>query len=149
MLFVMVGTYYLPLFYQSAREKSAVQAGIDVLPFMLATVVGNGTCNYVVPDVAQRCTLSTHISRVVGAVVSSVITTRTGLPWPWLIGGPLVASLGSGLLFWALTSTASVSSARIIAFQIVLGLGAGSSVQVKSDDRRLWLPVLLLRCSSP
>lgn len=43
MLFVMVGTYYLPLFYQSAREKNAVNAGIDVLPFMLATVAGNGT----------------------------------------------------------------------------------------------------------
>ncbi|KAG8863174.1 hypothetical protein FRB96_009356 [Tulasnella sp. 330] len=101
MLFVMVGTYYLPLFYQSARQKTAVQAGIEVLPFMLATVFGNA--------------------------VSSTLTTRTGKPWPWLFGGPLVAALGSGLLFWALTSTASPSLGKVVAFQIILGLGAGSS----------------------
>ncbi|KAG8983536.1 hypothetical protein FRB94_007770 [Tulasnella sp. JGI-2019a] len=103
MLFVMVGTYYLPLFYQSARQRSAVQAGIDVLPFMLATVAGN--------------------------VASSWITTRTGKPWPWLFGGPLVAALGSGLLFWALTNAATPSLGRVIAFQILLGVGAGSCVQ--------------------
>lgn len=39
-LALLLGTYYLPLWYQATRGHSATKSGIDILPFMLAVVIG-------------------------------------------------------------------------------------------------------------
>jgi len=64
-----------------------------------------------------------------GTVLSSVVTTRVGRPWPWLFGGPLVAAVGSGLLFWELSFAPSTSIAKLAVFQVITAMGAGSAVQ--------------------
>lgn len=37
---ILVGTYYLPLWYQATKGHSATKSGLDILPFMLSIVVG-------------------------------------------------------------------------------------------------------------
>ncbi|KAG8880192.1 hypothetical protein FRB99_004827 [Tulasnella sp. 403] len=101
---VMIATYYLPLFYQSAQRKTPIAAGIQVLPFMLAPVVGSA--------------------------LSGAIVTRTGYPLPWMIAGPVVASIGSGLLYWQLTSFLHPNLVKLGIFQAILGFGLGSFVQL-------------------
>jgi hypothetical protein len=38
LLLLLLGSYYLPLFYQ-AKGHSATRSGIDILPFMLSVIV--------------------------------------------------------------------------------------------------------------
>jgi len=101
MLCLLVAAYYLPLFYQSSLEHTATQSGIDILPFM--------------------------ISVVVGAAIAGGIINATGRPWPFLVGSPLLAALGSGLIFWNLTTEPNTK--HLIGFQILLGLGVGGALQ--------------------
>ncbi|KAG8923237.1 hypothetical protein FRC02_011279 [Tulasnella sp. 418] len=101
MLCLLVGAYYLPLYYQSSLEHSATRSGIDILPFMLAVVVGAG--------------------------ISGGVISKTGYPKPFLVGAPLIASLASGLIFWNLTETNNRS--HLIGFQILLGVGVGGALQ--------------------
>jgi len=100
-LTLLTGTYYLPLYYQSAEEHSATRSGIDILPYM--------------------------ISVVTGAAGAGAIINRLGRPLPFLIGAPLLASLGSGLLFWTLTKTMNTN--HIFGFQVLLGFGVGAALQ--------------------
>ncbi|KZO92741.1 ABC transporter [Calocera viscosa TUFC12733] len=99
MLCMLLATYYLPLLYQ-AKGSSATQSGIDILPFMLATVISAGG--------------------------SGAIINATGRYWPFIFGLPLLTAIGAGLLF---TIDASTSNAKLIGFQILLGAGIGGSMQ--------------------
>lgn len=102
MLILLCGTYYLPLYYQSAQAHSATRSGIDILAFMI-TVVG-------------------------GAAGAGAIINATGRPLPFLIGSPLLSTIGSGLLFWELRRD-HVSTAHLAGFQVLLGLGVGGALQ--------------------
>ncbi|KAJ7441722.1 ABC transporter [Mycena latifolia] len=51
----------------------------------------------------------------------------TGYAWPFLVTCPLIAAAAFGLLF---TVTATTSSATIIGFQVLLGVGLGSCIQL-------------------
>jgi hypothetical protein len=39
---ILVGTYYLPLWYQGTKGHSATHSGLDILPFMISVVVFAG-----------------------------------------------------------------------------------------------------------
>lgn len=99
MLCLLLGAYYLPLFYQ-AKGHSATKSGIDILPFMLSVVVGAGAS---------------------GGVISV-----TGRYWYFLFGGPFLSSIGCGLLF---TITSSTPAATLIGYQILFGAGVGCAMQ--------------------
>ncbi|KIM88878.1 hypothetical protein PILCRDRAFT_243404 [Piloderma croceum F 1598] len=72
--FSMLGAiYYLPLLFQAVKHHSATRSGIDILPFMLAIVVGSG--------------------------VSGLIVSLFGNYWNFLVFGPWLASVGAGLLY--------------------------------------------------
>jgi uncharacterized membrane protein AbrB (regulator of aidB expression) len=101
MLNLLVPAYYLPLFYQASLGHSATKSGIDVLPFMICTVVGSA--------------------------LSGGIINFTGRPWPFLFGSPLLAGLGSGLIYWNLTTDPNTN--HLIGFQILLGIGVGGALQ--------------------
>ncbi|CCA69357.1 related to aflatoxin efflux pump AFLT [Serendipita indica DSM 11827] len=99
MFFVMAthlnAIYHLPFFYQ-AKGRSASQSGVDILPYV--------------------------ISMVVGSLGSGAVAKRTGRYWPFMILGPLVAIAASALLY---TIKFDTSNAKLIGYQIFLGLGIG------------------------
>jgi len=99
MLMFLSAIYYLPLFYQ-AKGHSATKSGVDILPFMLATVSG--------------------------AMIAGGVITSTGKYWWWLVIGPMFATVASGLL---LTLDAHISNAKLIGYQILYGAGCGVVLQ--------------------
>ncbi|KAK8022522.1 Bcmfs1 [Apiospora rasikravindrae] len=106
--------FYLPIYFQAVRGVSAVSSGIWLIPVILSLTI-------------------TQI--VVGGLI-----TATGIHNPFLILGPAVAAVGSGL-FMLLDQQSSAG--RWIGFQIILGIGVGfcltiplmlSQVAVKTKD---------------
>ncbi|KAH8673390.1 major facilitator superfamily domain-containing protein [Xylariales sp. PMI_506] len=95
-----VNLYYLPQFYQVARGDSALESGILILPLILTQIVTSFTSGFLVSKWACY-----RINLVVGY----------GL---WTIG--------SGLFT---TVTPSTSSGKLVAFQILTGLGSGQTLQ--------------------
>ncbi|CAK5278291.1 unnamed protein product [Mycena citricolor] len=97
---LLLFSYYIPIFYQAVRHRSATQSGINLLPFMMGVVLTS--------------------------IVSGQLVSRFGYYWPFLVVSPVFLALGSGLLYTLKTST---SSATIIGFQILAGVGTGMGMQ--------------------
>ncbi|KAJ7032298.1 ABC transporter [Mycena alexandri] len=97
---LLLFSYYIPIFYQAARAHSATKSGIDLLPFMLGTVI----------------TIMT-VGQIVG---------KFGYYWPFFVVGGIFLAIGSGVLYTINTNT---SSANIIGFQILVGIGIGMGLQ--------------------
>ncbi|QRV80260.1 major facilitator superfamily transporter [Ceratobasidium sp. AG-Ba] len=100
MLALLLGTYYLPVYFQVTKGHSATKSGIDILPFMLSVVVAAG--------------------------LSGGVINATGRFWPFLVGSPLLISVGAGLLY---TLDVNSGSGKEIGYQIILGLGVGGALQ--------------------
>jgi MFS family permease len=96
---LLTATFYLPLWYQATRGASATKSGIDILPYMLSVVVAAG--------------------------ISGGIITKSGRYWPFLLGSPLLLSIGGGLLY---TVAVATPNARVIGFQILYGIGVGGAL---------------------
>ncbi|KAJ7026760.1 ABC transporter [Mycena alexandri] len=96
----LIFSYYIPIFYQAVRGHTATKSGIDLLPFMLGTVL-------------------TIIS-------AGQIVGKWGYYWPFLVGSPIFLALGSGLLY---TLNGDTSSAKLVGFQILAGVGIGMGMQ--------------------
>ncbi|KAJ7116936.1 major facilitator superfamily domain-containing protein [Mycena epipterygia] len=97
---LLLFSYYIPIFYQAVRHHSATKSGIDILPFALGVTL-------------------TLIS-------AGQLVGKFGYYWPFLIVAPMFLAVGSGLLYTINTST---SSAKIIGFQILAGVGTGMGMQ--------------------
>ncbi|KAJ7168859.1 transporter [Mycena filopes] len=115
-------SYYLPIFYQAVRGHSATKSGIDLLPFMLGTVIATMSAGHLVG--------------------------KWGYYWPFLVASPVFLAIGSGLLY---TLSPSTRSASLVGFQILVGVGIGlgtqnSLVAVQVEFRAL--PKLLGQASS-
>ncbi|KAI0199361.1 putative gliotoxin efflux pump [Astrocystis sublimbata] len=115
--------FYLPIYFQAERGVSAISSGVRLIPVILSLTI-------------------TQI------VVAGVITT-TGVHNPFLILGPAIAAIGSGL-FTLLDEDTSMG--RWIGFQIVLGVGVGlcltiplllSQVVVKTRDVATATPFII------
>ncbi|PVF94218.1 hypothetical protein CPB86DRAFT_766168 [Serendipita vermifera] len=89
---------YLPLLYQS-RGHTALRSGIDILPFM--------------------------VSSVVALVIAGVLVKRIGYYKPWMVLGPWVATIGVGCL----TNSRLLKYEMIIGWQIIVGTGFGVAFQ--------------------
>ncbi|KAJ7238817.1 transporter [Mycena haematopus] len=97
---LLLYSYYIPIFYQAVRHRTATSSGIDLLPFMLSIVL----------------TL----------IVIGQFSGKTGYIWPFLVISPVFLGIGSGLLYMLNTSS---SSGKIIGFQIIAGIGVGMGMQ--------------------
>ncbi|KAF8198798.1 transporter [Mycena galopus ATCC 62051] len=97
---LLLFSYYIPIFYQAVRGHSATQSGIDLLPFMLSVVLSN--------------------------IISGQLVGKFGYYWPFLVVAPCFLAVGSGLLY---TLTPASTSASIIGFQILAGVGTGLGMQ--------------------
>jgi hypothetical protein len=93
-----VAVNYLPLLYQ-ARGASALDSGVDILAFM--------------------------ISSVVVLVAAGLLVKKIGYYKPWMVGGPWIASIGAGCL----TNRSLFTSGELIGWQILLGVGYGGAFQ--------------------
>ncbi|KAF7299909.1 Major facilitator superfamily protein [Mycena chlorophos] len=89
-------TYYIPIFYQAARHRTATQSGIDLLPFMMATVIS-----------------------IIG---SGWLVSFLQRYHPLLLAGAVISTIGSALLY---TVSPSTSSAALVGYQILAGVGIG------------------------
>jgi cyanate permease len=99
----IIATYYLPFYYQS-KGSSASQSGINIIPYMM--------------------------SLVVGILFGGFAISRTGRYWYNLIGGPIIAAVGAGLLF---TIKEETKNANIIGYQILVGFGIGLAYQMPRE----------------
>ncbi|KAJ7035291.1 ABC transporter [Mycena alexandri] len=97
---LLIYSYYIPIFYQASRGHSATKSGLDLLPFMLGVVVT--------------------------VLAAGQIVSRTGRYWSFLVVAPVFLAIGSGLLY---TLTPSTSSAKLVGFQILAGVGIGMGMQ--------------------
>lgn len=93
--------YYLPIYFQSVRNSSATESGIQLLPLMLATVVS---------------------SVVMGGLISAA-----GYYTPFLIGSSALVCIGIGLLT---TYSIDIATPKWIGYQILTGFGTGAGLQV-------------------
>ncbi|KAK7039729.1 major facilitator transporter-like protein [Favolaschia claudopus] len=97
---MLLFSYYIPIFYQAARHRTATESGIDLVPLML--------------------------SLVLTLIIAGQIVGKTGHVWPFLVVGPIILAIGSGLLH---TLTPTTSSAKLIGFQILAGAGTNMGMQ--------------------
>ncbi|KAG0143946.1 hypothetical protein CROQUDRAFT_48074 [Cronartium quercuum f. sp. fusiforme G11] len=100
MLTMLTAVYFLPIHFQAVKGATATDSGIDLLPLMLSIVLSAG---------------------VAGFAISS-----TGYYWPALVFGPVLLTVGSGLLH---TLDEFASDGKLIVFQIIMGVGIGLVLQ--------------------
>ena len=93
-------SYYIPVFYQAVRHKSATDSGASLLPFLLGSVLS-----------------VISAGQFVGIV---------GYYWPFCVASPIFLAVGSGLFY---TLSPSTSEATVIGFQILCGMGVGLGMQ--------------------
>lgn len=70
---LLLYSYYIPILYQVTRQASATDSGINLLPFMLAVVLS--------------------------VIIAGQLVGRIGRYWPFLVAGPPILAIGSGLLY--------------------------------------------------
>ncbi|PYH87536.1 putative efflux pump antibiotic resistance protein [Aspergillus ellipticus CBS 707.79] len=96
-----VRVYYLPLYFQAINNASPERSGILLLAYIVPTSV---------------------FTMLAGGILSKV-----GYYQPFLLVGAALVTIGSGLIYtWDLNT----SSAKIIGYQILAGVGDGICVQV-------------------
>lgn len=119
--------FYLPIYFQAVRGVSAISSGVRLIPIILGLTITQ-------------------------VVIGGLITT-TGIHNPFLILGPAIAAVGSGL-FMLLGDQSSAG--QWIGFQIVLGVGVGfcltiplmlSQVVVATKDVSIATSIII--CESP
>lgn len=92
--------YYIPIWFQAIKGTSAIQSGIDSLPFILAVVVAS--------------------------MMSGALVQKIGYYVPNMYFGVVVTSIGAGLIY---TFDRDTSEGLWIGYQILLGFGIGASFQ--------------------
>ncbi|KAH8698990.1 putative efflux pump antibiotic resistance protein [Talaromyces proteolyticus] len=98
---VMMGTaYYIPLYFQFAREDSALRAAVRLLPFIAMAVCF--------------------------CVVSGALMPKLGYYMPWYTWGSALVLIGSALMY---TVDANTSPSHVYGYTVLLGIGAGSYLQ--------------------
>ncbi|KAK2616421.1 hypothetical protein QQS21_000663 [Conoideocrella luteorostrata] len=97
---MILGVYYLPLWFQVAKDVDPVESGIYTIPLVL--------------------------SLVVATILSGALTQRIGYYAPFMIIGPSIACIGEGLLT---TFTPFTGSPKWIAYQFLTGFGIGLGMQ--------------------
>lgn len=97
---MMTVVYYLPLWFQAIKGVNAIHSGFMVLPLIL--------------------------SLVAGSIIGGALVQRIGYYTPFMYFGTIMMSVGSGLLT---TFTTSTNHSKWIGYQVILGLGIGTSFQ--------------------
>jgi EmrB/QacA subfamily drug resistance transporter len=108
---MMTAVLYLPLWFQAIRGSTAVKSGIQTIPLVLSLVAGSITC---------------------GALVH-----RLGYYTQFMYLGSILMSIGGGLLT---TMTGATNHSGWIGYEVLFGLGIGSSMQQSNLAVQVVLP---------
>ena len=92
--------YYLPIWLQAIKGKSAVNSGIDTIPLVL--------------------------SLTIGSTLSGQLVSRLGYYTPFTMASSCLISIGAGLIS---TFKVNTSTGMWIGYQIILGFGIGLGLQ--------------------
>ena len=95
-----VPIYFLPLFFQFARDDSAVEAGVRLLPLV--------------------CLL------VFAVILNGALMSKYGYYMPWYLAGGCLGLIGSALMY---TVKLDTSTSKIYGYTVLLGLGGGMYAQ--------------------
>jgi MFS family permease len=93
--------YYIPVYFQSVHGTSPTMSGVRNLPMIIAVTIGT--------------------------IASGGVVSATGYYQPMLIGGGVLATIGSGLLY---TLDTNSSTGEWIGYQILAGAGWGIAFQI-------------------
>ncbi|KAK4154911.1 major facilitator superfamily domain-containing protein [Chaetomidium leptoderma] len=103
--------YFLPIWFQAVLGVSAVDSGIRLLPTMLSTVVGS--------------------------IFGGFLNAKVGYYTPLAIVGSCVMAVGAGML---MTLQVDSGSGKWIGYQVVYGIGLGTTFQVPNLAVQAALP---------
>jgi hypothetical protein len=93
--------FFVPLYFQGVRGLSALQSGINILPYVISSTVSAG----------------------LGGVAMSFI----GYVMPFMVAGGVLLTIGCGLLTLLSVETSTIAG---IMFQILVGIGIGMNLNV-------------------
>ncbi|KAI0469296.1 putative MFS aflatoxin efflux pump, partial [Xylaria cf. heliscus] len=93
--------YFLPIWFQAIKGDSAVDSGIHLLPFPLATIIAT--------------------------LLMGGAATKLGYYTPFLLIGSFLMIIGAGLLT---TLQVDISMAKWIGYQVLYGFGLGMGIQI-------------------
>ncbi|KAG9228616.1 putative efflux pump antibiotic resistance protein [Amylocarpus encephaloides] len=93
--------FYLPIYFQSVHNQSAIASGVNTLPFIALFALGS--------------------------MMSGGIIGKTRIFQPFLLVGGLLATVGAALLY---TVDLDSSKARYLGPQVIFGFGIGLGCQV-------------------
>ncbi|KAI4939710.1 uncharacterized protein J4E92_000996 [Alternaria infectoria] len=97
----LVLLYYLPLYFQSVDNRSAINSGVLNLPLVLAMVLGS--------------------------IVSGGVVSKTGYAAPFMIGGAFLATIATGLMY---TFDIGTGLGKWIGYQAFYGIAVGLGFQM-------------------
>lgn len=97
---MLTTSLYIPLWFQAIKSLSAIESGIRTIPLVLSVVVGS--------------------------ISSGAMVQKLGYYTPFMIVGSILMCVGTGLLT---TWHRSIGPDMWVAYQVVLGLGVGLSMQ--------------------
>lgn len=97
---LFIHTYYLPYWFQAIRNDSPIQSGIHLIPYV-------GSIFFF-------------------SVVAGIVVSKTGYFNPPALLGPVLASIGCGLLT---TLRVDSSTAKWVGFEIIASAGTGLMMQ--------------------
>ncbi|KAJ0124042.1 HC-toxin efflux carrier TOXA [Diaporthe amygdali] len=92
--------YYIPIWFQACRDNDPIQAGVNMLPLVIAQTIASISC---------------------GLGVAS-----TGYIWPFMTVASVFTAIGAGLLT---TFQVDISDDKWIGYQIIYGIGMGLAAQ--------------------
>lgn len=101
MAVILVGSTFLPVYFQAVRGATPIMSGVSVLPGIL--------------------------SQLLFLVIAGAGVAKLGYYLPWAVFGSAAAAVGNGLMS---TLSPTTKTATWIGFQIVLGTGRGCALQM-------------------
>ncbi|KAK5943626.1 hypothetical protein PMZ80_004634 [Knufia obscura] len=109
---LLIHTYYLPIWFQAIKDKSAIGSGVGMVPYM--------------------------ITNAFFSLAAGIFVSRNGLFAPPAIIGCLVGTIGSGLLA---TLQPDTSTATWAGLQILVSAGLGMAIQQGFSAVQATLPL--------
>jgi MFS family permease len=93
--------YYLPIYFQSVDNRTAISSGVLNLPLVLAMAVGS--------------------------TISGITVSKTGHAAPFMVAGAVMATVSAGLMY---TFDVGTSMGKWIGYQLLYGAACGLGFQM-------------------
>jgi hypothetical protein len=132
---LLIFTYYIPILYQAVRHHNATKSGVDILAFMLSVVFSVIISGRLVAAFGRYWPFLV-LGPIPGAIGAGLMYTVRRfflpsfllLPFP-PISIPVLPPLPTLTLLLLYQVTPTTKSANIIGYQILLGVGVGTTMQ--------------------